>query len=372
MTAISAPSAPSVPMLPRSPYFVSAFWDFAFLGGASLIMYVVMRLFTENHRSESVIAAGAALSWVINWPHFAATNARLYGSRDNLAQYPITALGAPIFVVAGVLASVRFPDLIAPWWCKLFMFWSPYHFSGQTVGLTLLYARRTGFFFTKVMRLCLSTFVFGSYLLPIVRFEATTAGSQYYGIKYPSLGIPLWTADVIVALMITSGIGLLILIGKKAFDEWRAPPPIILVPAVAQVVWFLPGARWATFSEFVPLFHSLQYMLVAWSLMLKERFDGGGHRPSIRFVVGSSIRWYALVVVGGGILFWGLPRLMSYASGATVWFSTAVVIAGVQIHHFFVDGVIWKLRSKNVRSPLLGTIDELTGAEQRMRLEEKA
>ena len=32
--------------------------------------------------------------------------------------------------------------------------------------------------------------------------------------------------------------------------------------------------------------------------------------------------------------------------------SVAVIIAGVQIHHFFVDGVIWKLRNPRVANPL--------------------
>jgi hypothetical protein len=359
MTAATAPAAPA---LPRSPYFVSAAWDFLLMGGASLLCYGVMRLFTENERTEGIIAAGAALAWVVNWPHFAATSARLYGSRENLAQYPITAFGAPVLVLCGIAASMASPDVIAPWWLKLFMFWSPYHFSGQTVGLTLLYARRTGFFFTPVMRLCLSTFVFCSYLLPIVRFEVSTAGSQYYGINYPGLGVPGWTPDAVMALMVAGAVGFLVLAGKKAIDEKRALPPIVLLPAVTQFVWFLPGGSWATFAEFVPFFHSLQYMLVAWSLMLKEKLDGGGHQPSVRFVVGESTRWYVLLVIGGGILFSGLPQLMSRVSGTTIWFSTAVVIAGVQIHHFFVDGVIWKLRSRTVRSPLLGTLDELTGA----------
>jgi hypothetical protein len=362
MTAATAPVAPA---LPRSPYFVSAAWDFLLMGGASLLCYGIMRLVTENERTEGIIAAGAALAWVINWPHFAATSARLYGSRENLAQYPITAFGAPILVLCGIAASMASPDVIAPWWLKLFMFWSPYHFSGQTVGLTLLYARRTGFFFTPVMRLCLSTFVFCSYLLPIVRFEVSTVGSQYYGINYPGLGIPGWTPDAVTALMVMGAIGFLVLAGKKALDEKRPLPPIVLLPAVTQFVWFLPGGSWATFAEFVPFFHSLQYMLVAWSLMLKEKLDGGGHRASVRFVLGESARWYVLLIIGGGVLFSGLPQLMSRVSGTTIWFSTAVVIAGVQIHHFFVDGVIWKLRSRNVRSPLLGTLDELTGAAAR-------
>ncbi len=356
MTAISAP--PPV-ALPRSPYFVSAIWDFALMGGASIILFAVMRVFTDNVRTAGVISAGATLAWVINWPHFAATNARLYGARANLKQYPVTAVLALVLVLCGIAASMASPDVIAPWWLKLFLLWSPYHFSGQTVGLTLLYARRTGFFFTNAMRLCLSTFVFGSYLLPIVRFEVSPHGAEYYGVPYPGLGIPGWTVDVVTGLMVVGAIGFIVLAAQKALREKRQVPPILLLPAVTQFVWFLPGASWATFAEFVPFFHSLQYMLVAWSLQLKERLDGGQQRPSPRFVWTESLRWYAIIFVGGGLLFFGFPNLMSMASGTTIYFSTAVVIAGVQIHHFFVDGVIWKLRSSNVRSPLLGTLDEM-------------
>jgi hypothetical protein len=39
-----------------------------------------------------------------------------------------------------------------------------------------------------------------------------------------------------------------------------------------------------------------------------------------------------------------------------------VTAAGVQIHHFFVDGVIWKLKRKTVASPLMVNISELLSA----------
>ncbi|MEZ4749073.1 MAG: hypothetical protein R3B54_00185 [Bdellovibrionota bacterium] len=40
-------------------------------------------------------------------------------------------------------------------------------------------------------------------------------------------------------------------------------------------------------------------------------------------------------------------------------FATGVAIAGVQIHHFFVDGVIWKLRNPAVAAPLMGSFSDL-------------
>jgi hypothetical protein len=48
----------------------------------------------------------------------------------------------------------------------------------------------------------------------------------------------------------------------------------------------------------------------------------------------------------------------------TLPFATGVVITGVQIHHFFVDGVIWKLKNKSVASPLMVNLADLLRAPQ--------
>ena len=46
-----------------------------------------------------------------------------------------------------------------------------------------------------------------------------------------------------------------------------------LLPAATQFVWFGLGQRLPSFAEFIPAFHSVQYLLVAWSVQLKERLD---------------------------------------------------------------------------------------------------
>jgi hypothetical protein len=50
--------------------------------------------------------------------------------------------------------------------------------------------------------------------------------------------------------------------------------------------------------------------------------------------------------------------------GYSLAFSTEVVIATVQIHHFLVDGVIWKLKRQTVSHPLMANArDFITGDE---------
>jgi hypothetical protein len=53
-----------------------------------------------------------------------------------------------------------------------------------------------------------------------------------------------------------------------------------------------------------------------------------------------------------------LPLLFSWLP-LPLLATTAVIVAAVNIHHFFVDGVIWKLRIAAISSALAMNITEL-------------
>jgi hypothetical protein len=57
--------------------------------------------------------------------------------------------------------------------------------------------------------------------------------------------------------------------------------------------------------------------------------------------------------------------LIFESTGASAAFVTGVILSAVQIHHFFVDGVIWKLKSPAVSSPLMVNLNELVGTSSR-------
>ena len=64
-------------------------------------------------------------------------------------------------------------------------------------------------------------------------------------------------------------------------------------------------------------------------------------------------------MLGGFALFWGLPHAATWIGGYDLNLTTAVFFSAIQIHHFFVDGVIWKLKNPRVLSPLLVNLDDL-------------
>jgi hypothetical protein len=342
----------------RRLYFVNAPVDFLLIGGASIILFVLMGLFYPHERTPAAMTVAAQLLWLCNWPHFSASSYRLYHTRDNIRQYPVTALVIPFVVVAGVVGALLSPALVAPYFVKVFAIWSPYHFSGQTLGICLIYARRSGFKVGSWERLSLAGFIYGTFLSGTVRAEIGTNLNDYFGIPYRGLGLPEWTAHVTDAYMWICGLAFAALAVRWCLRNRQPMPPMVLLPAATQYIWFVQSTFSESFREFVPFFHSLQYLLIAWSVQLKEKMDVDGIRPSRRFVVGESIRWGILNIVGGAVLFFAIPHLVSW-TGLPLLFATGVVIAGVQIHHFFVDGVIWKLKNKKVASPLMVNLADL-------------
>jgi hypothetical protein len=342
-------------------YFVNAPVDLACVGGASLVAFVLLSAVFQSGaiRADWLWTTAAVLAWVCNYPHFAATNHRLYHRRENIAQFPFTALAVPPLVVAGMVASFASPDVIAPFFVKFFLLWSGYHYSGQTVGITLIYARRAGFVANGSARLALSGFVFGTYLTAITRAESAMGMQSFYGIQFPTLGLPQFVAVLAEQAMWLCGSIFLLLAVVWCVKQRRLLPPIVLLPAAAQLVWFVVGARDPNFVVFVPFFHSLQYLLIAWATHVKERVELSelsGEAPSRSLVLGESMKWGAAIFVAGAFLFWMLPHTLASSTGTGFQFAAPVVLAGVQIHHFFVDGVIWKLKNARVSSPVTASV----------------
>jgi hypothetical protein len=349
-------------------YFVNGWVDGFFIGAASIVYFLLINFFHSGFRTELVIQYGLALSWIVNWPHFSATSYRLYQSKDHIRQYTLTAYLIPIVVGLGIAGSFAYPEMIAPYFIKLFTIWSPYHFSGQTIGITLIYANRANIRLQKWERLMMIGFVYATYLFMTTKAETSTGLFRYYEVPYPSFGISLWIPHFFELIMYTSGLIFLSLMVLKAVKTKRSIPWIFFLPMASQYIWFVYGAGLASFQELVPFFHSLQYILIAWFMELHFRssFQSNGVQKE-NFFLRTTIRWFLINFMGGVILFLAFPKIMEKA-GFGIGFATAVCLAGVQIHHFFVDGVIWKLKNNSVSSPLMSSVSEIFGITKKSKV----
>src|SRR5882672_2050583 len=331
----------------RSPYFVGPVVDTALIGGLSILTALGFWALQASGHALPGPPLAAGLAWVVNWPHFSASSYRLYHTKANIAQYPVTALAIPALITMAVVGSFFAPTTAGAALIKLYLLWSPYHFSSQSLGITLIYARRAGLVIGRLERYVAAMFFFAGYFRLVFNQESATGVEQLGAIGYPLFGVPPWLAEGALGIQLIFGLGLLVLLARRG-----ATSPIIFLPALTQLVWFEAGARIPQYNWLVPFFHSLQYLLIAWAMQLKERRNAVGAAPPARFVLRESLRWAALNVAGGAFLFLLLPGAARLA-GVPAVAAVPILFAAVQIHHFFVDGVIWKLRNPRVGPSLL-------------------
>jgi hypothetical protein len=133
-----APPSPGA----ASPWIYSKWLDWIVgCGGWSAPLLAVTFLVAPGN-SRGWAIAFYVMAVIFNYPHFMATVYRAYHSRAQFEKYKIVTLHVTLLVVlTGVVmhASPRF----FPWIFTLYIFWSPWHYTGQNFGLTMMFVRRS-------------------------------------------------------------------------------------------------------------------------------------------------------------------------------------------------------------------------------------
>src|SRR5215472_18340285 len=184
----------------RSLYFVNWWADTLIIGGLSIVTWIALLVFYHSADTQPIYWFALVLSLVVNYPHFSATVYRLYQSPDNVRQFPVTAVGLPLILFGAVGASFWQPNVIAPYFLMLFLLWSPYHYSGQTIGLTMIYARRAGFPIGRRERMALSAFVFSAFVYGVIHIQQH-GFRDVFGTEVPLPLLPSWMAAAAQAAM---------------------------------------------------------------------------------------------------------------------------------------------------------------------------
>ncbi|WP_322749884.1 MULTISPECIES: hypothetical protein, partial [unclassified Frankia] len=167
------------------------------MGGASLVAFGLFVIFPEVGESPKVLSVFAAAAWICNYPHFAATNYRLYRSRASIHQYPMTATLTPVVMFFAVIACYVSPNVVAPQFVLLYMLWSPYHYAGQTIGLTMVYARRSRVDITGSERKAFVTFSMLTVAASVAAAQEGTGKHRFFGVTYTPLGLPEWVSTLL-------------------------------------------------------------------------------------------------------------------------------------------------------------------------------
>jgi tetratricopeptide (TPR) repeat protein len=338
---------------PSAPWIYSPWLDLLVGCGAwSAPLLGVAMWMTPTHTHAWVVAF-YALAIVFNYPHFMATIYRAYHTRENFQKYKFFTLHITLLLALTAVLMHASPRLF-PWVFTLYICWSPWHYSGQNYGLLMMFARRSGAEVTSVERRWLRAAFVASYVMLLASFE--TGGSNDPLIL--SLGLPAkFTFPMRLALgaafAVFTWLGFQRMVRKSGIHAMIAP----LTLALTQFLWFVlptllelrsayqvPQTRYS--SGILAVLHATQYIWVTSYYQRREARAAGQSNWSMPV-------YFATLVAGGIALFIPGPWLVSYLFHYDFTTSFLIFMAVVNIHHFILDGALWKLRDSRVASLLI-------------------
>ena len=304
-------------------------------------------------------------------PHYGATLLRVYSRSEDRRRYAIFAVWATAALFALFVLGLHVLA-VGSLLVTLYFTWSPWHYSGQNYGLAVLFLRRRGI----AVKALTKRFLYGSFILSYVLIllmlhtagpvvQAAPASLEGTAYSFLSLGIPRDVRAVVAPIVLAAYLACLAGAGwslrRAAFRD--------LLPTAAlvglQLLWFGAPAAAAIWRAgwgidplnpaqrpyafmWIAVGHFVQYL---WITTYYAAASGG--------VAGRSN--YLLKALVAGVALWTLPVLLF---GPTLLgrlpydLGLALLMASVvNLHHFILDGAIWKLRDGRVARALLRPVD---------------
>lgn len=323
-----------------------------------LLLGITMSSGTRHWPAALTILLGIS----INAPHYGATLVRLYERAEDRRKYLFFTLHVTVAIAALFVIATR--NLwLASVLITAYVTWSPWHFSAQNYGLLLMFLRRKGVEFdTTTKRLFYASFIFST-AMAIEGVQATSSDLVLAPATVDAPNIPdiiQWPPLQEFAVPLLFGTGFLYfgclaaaLIRLRGTSIRNLGPAAALiatqalftaVPVVAARVYTSGEINLAFAPFWLSMAHSAQYLWV--SAYFAKRSGAQSH--SARFL-GKSF------LAGSGITI--LPALLFAPAvlGSRPWDAglASLVFAMVNLHHFIMDGAIWKLRDGRISNILL-------------------
>jgi Flp pilus assembly protein TadD len=322
-------------------------------GGLTFVLFPLSLLFA----SQLSVAAFLVLLFFCNYPHYMATLHRIYRNRSQIERYKFFS----IYVSGLLVLTAVLGHLMAAAWIKVlytvYFTWSPFHYTGQNYGVSLMYLRRGGMQPSSTERWLLYLAFIACFLMYVTAINTDVGIAPLF--PFLRLDVPLAIGrGVFLALLV---VGLVC----GAWFLWRVVPragrarvPVLLLMG-SQFAWFAAATGMPLFAsdlglQWLPveaLFPTIAFLHCAQYLGVTAYYAKRDQMSENRSF--SAVRYLAVLVVGGVFLWIGTTRVLSEVFALDYGISFLLMLSLINIHHFVMDGAIWKLRDGRLAKLLL-------------------
>jgi hypothetical protein len=379
-----------------SKALTTRYLDFWLLGGASIAVWAVMFClqpvrkisWAVDHHYADAFAISNSIALLVNYPHFMASYAFAYrkGWRFVRANW-FQLLAVPLILVI-VLSWSYFlfdrPLNALPWiaasndlFAKIGLktrigltsnvgtevlalavgtmyLTVGWHYTKQTYGCMMVYAKFDRFPLTLTQRRLVKWNLFGIWWMSFTYYNSSTDSSDFYGLRHFRLGLPhaLFEASAVFsAVMLVVVFFWVFLPIYEKHGRW--PSANMMVPFVAMYLWWVPMFVQNEFYLYiVPIFHSLQYLAFVYKVENTRLREG---RPNALAFKSTVV--IAGLVVAGFACFELIPNsadaVLRTHEKLHLWHVYICAQVFINIHHYFIDNVLWRFKNRDVQQYLL-------------------
>jgi len=337
-------------------------------GGAYAVIFLLMCVGGDWVRALAPYGLLPLLILFTGIPHYGATLLRVYRKREDRRTYRFFAVWLTLAVYAWFVVGI-YDVAVGSWLLTLYVTWSPWHYTGQNYGISLMFLHRRGVSVTDdAKRWIYGSFVL-SFVIAFVGSHTATGDAVYVPVTLVEGSYELMKLDIPASignvLLVVAGIAYLVanfvafaMLRRKG--SWRDLAPTLAL-AATQALWFaapvvsrstglleglLPFDRDLSGYTFlwIAIGHSIQYLWVTtYYAVTADRKEQRSH--------------FLLWTLLAGAAIWGVPSILFgpdlLGTRALDAGLALLVASAVNIHHFILDGAIWKLRDGRVARVLL-------------------
>jgi len=296
-----------------------------------------------------------------NQPHYMATVYRAYRTSEDFNQYRFFTVYVTVFIFLTAVIAHLAPGLF-PWLLTFYLTWSPWHYTGQNFGIAMMLLRRAGGRPTEQERNLIWWSYLASYLVWFFALHnaATAAQPNLLLLPIPEEYARFGELAFMMLYLVAGGFGHLRLVRELGVRALAGPLTLLstqflwfLLPEILRVTTnFVLPATYAS-AGILAFMHCAQYLWITSYYVRKER-DAAPHSAPETARGFRFWPYYLILVVGGIALFLPGPWLASRLFGYDLVESFFIFAALVNLHHFILDGTIWKLRDGRIARLLLG------------------
>jgi hypothetical protein len=340
--------------------------EFFLVGGGTPLLFAASWLIRRRFGVDpSLYAVGFFFfyaAYVINDPHFGVTyllfyrdfRARAFGGAFAPAQrarYLLSGIVVPLALgVWGAFALAERSAVSLGFMIQLMYLLVGWHYAKQGFGVFVVLSGRRGVRFDAPERFALLAHCYLAWAYAWASPADPGSELEEKGVVYTSVAHSLRLERVTHALFLASALPVAFLLVRKWRREGGLPLGTPLV-ALLCTLW-----SWTIYSSVdplvqyaIPALHSIQYLYFVWLLRGNEArakagpplFESRASRLGLLAASALAVGWvlfHGVQVLDGALV----PRhgVVEVALGRTPYF--AVVFVYVNIHHYFMDHVIWR------------------------------